>query len=262
MREHRSTLLLATPTFLLAYLRRAKREDFATLRLVITGAEKLKAKVADAFEEQFGIRPLEGYGATELAPVITLSLPDVEMDGVRQPGSKDGSVGHPIPGVVIKVVDPESGAELKPGEAGLMLVQGPQRHARLPGPAGARPPRSSGTAGTSPATSASWTRTASSASPTASRRFSKIGGEMVPHGAVEDELHGRLGQAGVVAVTAVPDEKKGERLVVVLRPGGHGRRDPPAPPGGERPAQPLEAGAGLLRRGGRPCRSSAPASWT
>lgn len=123
--ENKTTILLATPTFLLAYLRRAKREDFASLRLVITGAEKLKAKVADFFEERFGIRPMEGYGTTELAPVIALSLPDVEVDGVRQHGSKVGSVGHPIPGVVIKVVDPESGADLKAGEAGLILVKGP-----------------------------------------------------------------------------------------------------------------------------------------
>src|SRR5512144_1600562 len=49
VREQRSTLLLATPTFLLAYLRRAKREDFASLRLVVTGAEKLKGRVADTF---------------------------------------------------------------------------------------------------------------------------------------------------------------------------------------------------------------------
>ena len=60
VREHKSTILLATPTFLLAYLRRVKREDFATLRLVVTGAEKLKSKVADSFQEKFGIRPMEG----------------------------------------------------------------------------------------------------------------------------------------------------------------------------------------------------------
>ena len=141
VREHRSTLLLATPTFLLAYLRRAKKEDFATLRLVITGAEKLKAKVADAFQEKFGIRPLEGYGATELSPVITLSLPDVEIDGVRQHGSKEGSVGHPDP----RRGDPRGrpGERRAPetGRAGADPGQGAQRHARLPGAAPTRPPR-------------------------------------------------------------------------------------------------------------------------
>ena len=214
VREHTSTILLATPTFLLAYLRRAKREDFASLRLVITGAEKLKAKVADSFEDRFGVRPMEGYGATELAPVITLSLPDVEVDGVRQHGSKVGSVGHPVPGVVIKVVDPESGAELKAGEPGLMLVKGPNVMLGYLG----RPDK------TAEAIRDGWYVTGDIGVldddgfiriTDRLSRFSKIGGEMVPHGVVEDELHGRLGQTGVVAVTAVPDEKKGERLVVI-----------------------------------------------
>jgi len=214
VREHRSTLLLATPTFLLAYLRRAKREDFASLRLVITGAEKLKSKVADSFEERFGVRPMEGYGATELAPVITLSLPDVEVGGVRQYGAKEGSVGHPIPGVVIRVVDPESGAELKPGQAGLMLVRGPNVMLGYLG----RPDK------TAEAIRDGWYVTGDIGIldddgfiriTDRLSRFSKIGGEMVPHGVVEDELHSRLGQVGVVAVTAVPDEKKGEKLVVL-----------------------------------------------
>jgi len=214
VREHKSTLLLATPTFLLAYLRRAKREDFASLRLVITGAEKLKPKVADSFEERFGVRPMEGYGATELAPVITLSLPDVEVGGIRQHGSKDGSVGHPIPGVVIKVVDPDNGAELKPGEAGLMLVKGPNVMLGYLG----QPDK------TAEAIHDGWYITGDIGVldndgfiriTDRLSRFSKIGGEMVPHGVVEDELHNHLGQSGVVAVTAVPDEKKGERLVVL-----------------------------------------------
>jgi acyl-[acyl-carrier-protein]-phospholipid O-acyltransferase/long-chain-fatty-acid--[acyl-carrier-protein] ligase len=214
VREERSTLLLATPTFLLAYLRRAKREDFASLRLVITGAEKLKSKVADSFEERFGVRPMEGYGATELAPVITLSLPDVEVGGVRQYGAKEGSVGHPIPGVVIRVVDPESGAELKPGQAGLMLVRGPNVMLGYLG----RPDK------TAEAIRDGWYVTGDIGIldddgfiriTDRLSRFSKIGGEMVPHGVVEDELHNRLGQTGVVAVTAVPDEKKGEKLVVL-----------------------------------------------
>jgi len=125
VREHKSTLLLATPTFLRTYLRRASREDFATLRLVVTGTAKLSNKLADSFEARFGVRPMEGYGATELAPVITLSVPDVVVGGVRQHGAKAGSVGHPIPGVAIRVVDPHSGAALKPGETGQILVRGP-----------------------------------------------------------------------------------------------------------------------------------------
>ncbi len=141
VREQRSTLLLATPTFLLAYLRRAKNEDFATLRLVITGAEKLKTKLADAFEEKFGIRPLEGYGATELSPVITLS-PARCGDRRRAPARFAGRQRRPS--------DPRRGrqggrsGELRrsAGRGGRPDAgQGAQRHARLPGPARTRPPR-------------------------------------------------------------------------------------------------------------------------
>ncbi len=218
VREHRSTILLATPTFLLAYLRRAKKDDFTTLRLVVTGAEKLKSKVADSFQEKFGLRPLEGYGATELSPVITLSLPDVELGGVRQYGSKEGSVGHPIPGVAIRVVDPDSGAILKPGQPGLLLVRGPNVMLGYLG-------RSDKTA---EAVKDGWYVTGDIGVMDDDgfiritdrlSRFSKIGGEMVPHGVVEDELHGRIGQNQVLAVTAVPDEKKGERLVVIYTKG-------------------------------------------
>ena len=133
VREHRSTLLLATPTFLLAYLRRAKPEDFSSLRLVITGAEKLKTKVADSFEERFGIRPMEGYGATELSPVITLNLPDVEIDGVRQHGAKEGSVGHPVPGVGNPGCRSRERQAPETWEAGADPGKRPQRDARLPG---------------------------------------------------------------------------------------------------------------------------------
>jgi acyl-[acyl-carrier-protein]-phospholipid O-acyltransferase/long-chain-fatty-acid--[acyl-carrier-protein] ligase len=214
VREERSTLLLATPTFLLAYLRRAKREDFASLRLVITGAEKLKGKVAEAFRERFGLRPLEGYGATELSPVITLSLPDVVIDGVAQQGAKEGSVGHPIPGVAIRVVDPETWEVLKPGESGLILVKGPNVMVGYLN----RPDKteevlrngwySTGDIGVMDEDG--FIRITDRLS-----RFSKIGGEMVPHGVIEDELHSLLNQSQVVAVTSVPDEKKGERIVVV-----------------------------------------------
>ena len=105
VRENRSTMLFATPTFLLLYLRKATREDFASLKYVVVGAEKLKERLAAAFEERFGIRPLEGYGATELSPVATLSLPHVNAGGVSQKGWKEGCVGLPLPGVAVKIVD-------------------------------------------------------------------------------------------------------------------------------------------------------------
>jgi len=214
VREHRSTLLLATPTFLMAYLRRAKPEDFATLRLVMTGAEKLKDKLADSFEKKFGTRPLEGYGATELSPVISLSVPDVEIDGVRQSGSREGSVGLPVPGVAVKIVDPDNFAPLGENETGLILVKGPNLMLGYLGR----------TDKTAEVMRDDWYVTGDIGRLDRSgflhitdrlARFSKIGGEMIPHGAIEDALHGALGRTGVLAVTSVPDEKRGEKLVVV-----------------------------------------------
>lgn len=217
VRERRSTLLIATPTFLMAYLRRARSEDFASLRLVITGAEKLKPELADSFQEKFGIRPMEGYGATELSPVISLSLPDVEVDGVRQAGFREGSVGLPVPGVVVKIVEPETFEPVAEGVTGLILVTGPNVMLGYLG----KPEKTAGvirdgwyvTGDLGYLDDHGFLHTTDRLS-----RFSKIAGEMVPHGAAEDALHARLGRAGLVAVTGVPDEKRGEKLVVVYTP--------------------------------------------
>jgi acyl-[acyl-carrier-protein]-phospholipid O-acyltransferase/long-chain-fatty-acid--[acyl-carrier-protein] ligase len=199
----------------MAYLRRAKAEDFRSLRLVMTGAEKLKAKLADTFKERFGIRPLEGYGATELSPLISLSLPDVEIDGVRQTGSVEGSVGLPVPGVVVKIVDPDSGSTLPEGASGLIMVKGPNLMLGYLGK----------TEKTAEVIRDGWYATGDIGRldelgflhiTDRLARFSKIAGEMVPHGAVEDALNAALGSTGLVAVTGVPDEKRGEKLAVVF----------------------------------------------
>ncbi|MEJ2200525.1 MAG: acyl-[ACP]--phospholipid O-acyltransferase [Desulfuromonadaceae bacterium] len=215
VRKHRSTLLLTTPTFLASYLRRAKAEDFASLRLVVTGAEKLKSRLAEAFAEKFGLRPLEGYGATELAPLITLSLPDLEQGDVKQPGYKTGSVGRPIPGVVLRVVDPETHQPLPTGENGLLLVKGPNLMSGYLH----RPDK------TAEAIMDGWYVTGDIGRIDRDgflhitdrlARFSKIGGEMVPHIKVEEVFYRELGLTGnVLAVTAIPDDRKGEKLVVI-----------------------------------------------
>jgi acyl-[acyl-carrier-protein]-phospholipid O-acyltransferase/long-chain-fatty-acid--[acyl-carrier-protein] ligase len=218
VRESRSTILPATPTFLLSYLRRAKPEDFKTLRLVMVGAEKLQERLAEAFHDKFGLWPLEGYGATELAPVATVSVPDVEVDGVRQVGSRPGRVGHPIPGVAVRIVDPDTGAVLPQGEQGLLLVKGPNVMLGYWN----RPDK------TAEVLRDGWYVTGDIASLDPDgfvaitdrlSRFSKIGGEMVPHLAVEEVLQKGLGRTdAVVAVASVPDEKRGERLVVLHTP--------------------------------------------
>ncbi len=216
--EHRLTLFLATPTFLLTYIRRAKKEDFASLRIVVAGAEKLKKRTADAFEERFGIRPREGYGTTELSPVAAVNVPDVEIGGVRQVGTKEDSIGHPIPGCAVKVVD-ISGERLMPvGEQGVVMIKGPNvMMGYLNNPEKTAEVLKDG-----------WYNTGDVGRMDEDgfvfltdrlSRFSKIGGEMVPHMAVEDKFHHALKTASqVVFVSSAPDEKKGEQLIVFFTP--------------------------------------------
>jgi acyl-[acyl-carrier-protein]-phospholipid O-acyltransferase/long-chain-fatty-acid--[acyl-carrier-protein] ligase len=215
VREERSTILLATPTFLLAYIRKASAEDFSTLRIVVTGAEKLKERVAASFEKKFGTRPLEGYGATELSPVVSLNIPDVVDGDLDQVGTKSGSIGHPIPGVALKIVDIDSGADLAWGEKGVVLVKGPNVMMGY-----LNQPQK-----TAEVLKAGWYNTGDVGKMDEDgfvvlvdriSRFSKIGGEMVPHLAIEEKLHECAGATEqVLVVTSIPDEKKGEKIMVL-----------------------------------------------
>ena len=218
VRAHRSTFLLATPTFLASYLRKAEPEDFASLRFVVTGAEKLKPALADAFSAKFGITPLEGYGATELSPVAAINLPDVRIGAVRQRGSKPESVGRPLPGMAVRIVHPETGTDLPPGEEGMILFKGPNvMLGYLNHPEKTAEVIRDGwyvTGDIGRLDDQGFVHVTGRLS-----RFSKIGGEMVPHGAVEEVLLAGLGLTEqVVAVTAIEDERKGERLVVLYTP--------------------------------------------
>src|SRR5690606_37662026 len=120
-----ATLLLATPTFLRTYIRKVKTEQFRSLRIVVVGAEKLSEAVAKPFAKKFALTPLEGYGATELSPVASINVPDLLRHGIKQIGTKFGTVGHPIPGVSIRIVNPDTFAEVEHKQEGLLLVRGP-----------------------------------------------------------------------------------------------------------------------------------------
>ena len=209
------TFLLATPTFLQLYLRGCSPEDFGSLRVVMTGAEKLPDRLAAAFEEEFGIRPLEGYGCTECAPAVAVNTYDFRSAGFRQVGAKRGKIGHPMPGVSVRIVDPESFAPLGIGQPGLLLVRGPNIMQGYLG----QPEK------TAEVLRDGWYVTGDIAASDEDgflqitdrlSRFSKIGGEMVPHIKVEEKLHELAGMTEqTFVVTGVPDEKKGERLVAL-----------------------------------------------
>ena len=91
--RYRVTVLLATPTFLQLYMRRCTPAQFGSIRLVLAGAEKLPESMALAFEDTFGIRPMEGYGLTECSPVVAVNTFDWREPGFFQPGSRRGYVG-------------------------------------------------------------------------------------------------------------------------------------------------------------------------
>jgi acyl-[acyl-carrier-protein]-phospholipid O-acyltransferase / long-chain-fatty-acid--[acyl-carrier-protein] ligase len=229
VRDFNVTFLLATPTLLQIYMRSCTPEQFGGLRIVLTGAEKLPARLASAFEEQFGIHPLEGYGCTECAPVVAVNTPDFRSVGYRQVGAKRGKIGLPLPGVSVCIVDPETRMSVLPGQPGLMLVQGPnvmQGYLGLPAKTsevlvsdsydGILSVRQTGN---------KWYVTGDIASIDEDgflqitdrlSRFSKIGGEMVSHGKIEELLHEAADATEqAFVVTGVEDERKGEQLVVL-----------------------------------------------
>ncbi len=218
VREHEVTVMLATATFLQIYLRGTAPEDFGSLKLIVTGAEKLPERLAAAFEERFGLRPFEGYGCTECAPAVAVNSWDYRAAGFYQVGGKHGKIGQPVPGMCVRIAEadnPWSGKVLPPGESGMLLVRGPNIMLGYLG----QPEK------TAEVLRDGWYCTGDIARLDADgflqitgrlNRFSKIGGEMVPHLKVEEQLQELAGVAGVAfVVIGVPDEKKGERLVVL-----------------------------------------------
>jgi len=219
--KHGATILLGTPTFLLAWMRRVEPEKFKTLRYAVVGAEKLRDEVAEAFAEKYGPVPLEGYGATELSPVASVNIPDIDWPGVKQTGTKIGTVGLPLPGVFVKVVDPDTGRELGPDQPGLLLVKGPNvMQGYLGDEEKTRAVIRDGyyvTGDIAKIDEDGFVTLTDRLS-----RFSKVGGEMVPHIKVEESLQDALGELDPAFVVAgVPDDKRGERLVVLYK----GERD-------------------------------------
>ena len=232
--DFRVTFLASTPTFLQIYMRSCTPEQFGGLRVAMTGAEKLPDRLATAFEERFGIRPLEGYGCTECAPVVAVNTLDFRSAGYRQIGAKRGKIGHPLPGVSVRIVDPATLTPVPLGQPGLMLVQGPnvmQGYLGLPEKTSeVLVSYSADGVSSSPSTANRWYVTGDIAAidddgflqiTDRLSRFSKIGGEMVPHGKIEEKLHEAAGATEqTFVVTGVKDEKKGEQLIVLHKLSG------------------------------------------
>ena len=220
--KYRATMLISTPTFCSAYVRKCKPEQFANLRYAMVGAEKLREPVAAAFKEKFGLALLEGYGCTEMAPIVAVNRPDVTSEAGLQRGTRVGTVGHPLPGVAAKIVDANTGEGPIFDREGLLLVSGPNRMVGYLGE----------DAKTRDVVRDGWYVTGDIAAIDEDgfiritdrlSRFSKIGGEMVPHMKVEDQINDILAEPHQSVVTSVPDDVRGERLVVLFT-------DPDLPP--------------------------------
>jgi acyl-[acyl-carrier-protein]-phospholipid O-acyltransferase/long-chain-fatty-acid--[acyl-carrier-protein] ligase len=217
-RKHRCTIFLSTPTFLRSFLKRCEPGDFSSLRLLMCGAEKLAMSVAEEFKKKFGVQPYEGYGCTELAPAAAANVPDFEKRNIRQIAHKPGTIGLPLPGQAARIIHRETHQPLPPGEEGLLLFYGANVM--------------KGYLGRDDLTRSKildgWYITGDLARMDEDgfititgreERFAKIGGEMVPLEKVEEELHAILNtNERLCAVTAIPDVRKGERIVVLHLP--------------------------------------------
>jgi acyl-[acyl-carrier-protein]-phospholipid O-acyltransferase/long-chain-fatty-acid--[acyl-carrier-protein] ligase len=219
--RYKLTLLLATPTFLRGYLRKVEPDKLRSLRLVITGAEKLPLELAKNFEERFNQRVFEGYGLTETSPVVSVNLPEPQptKPGEQvQPSSRLGSVGKMAPGIAAEIREPETDRKLSLHETGMLWLRGvnifegylhdPER--------------------TGDVLQGGWLKTGDLGRFDEDgflyiegrlSRFSKIGGEMVPHEAIESKIVDLLGLSGrderPIAIMGVQDEAKGEALVLL-----------------------------------------------
>jgi acyl-[acyl-carrier-protein]-phospholipid O-acyltransferase / long-chain-fatty-acid--[acyl-carrier-protein] ligase len=177
----------------------------------------LPVKLQDEFREKFGILPFEGYGCTELSPVVSTNLPDIQFDGEVQERNHRGTVGQPILGVCVKSFTTDDARTPLPiGEEGVLCVKGPNVMAGyLHQPEKTADVIRDGWYNTGDVGNVEpdgFVRITGRVS-----RFAKIAGEMVPLERLDDEMQEILATGGdrVLAVAAVPDEKRGERLIVL-----------------------------------------------
>jgi acyl-[acyl-carrier-protein]-phospholipid O-acyltransferase / long-chain-fatty-acid--[acyl-carrier-protein] ligase len=221
--RHKLQLLITTPTFLRAFLRKAKPEQLKSLKMVVTGAEKLPLDLLKEFEAKFGIQVSEGYGMTEASPVVACNLFDeppskMNPDGVL--GRRIGSVGRMVPGLSAKIRDPETNADLGIFQSGMLWLRG----------ANVFDGYFKETDQTTAVLKDGWYKTGDVGRLDEDgflfiegrmSRFSKIAGEMVPHLTIEQritealDLHPAAGEGPAIAVMGVPDEKRGESLVLL-----------------------------------------------
>jgi acyl-[acyl-carrier-protein]-phospholipid O-acyltransferase/long-chain-fatty-acid--[acyl-carrier-protein] ligase len=219
--RHRITVMMATATFLRGYLRKATREQFRSVRLLIVGAEKLPLDLAGTFHERLGPIVYEGYGLTETSPVVSVNLPEPQARNARdevQPSSRAGSVGKLAPGIAAEIRDPETDGKLSLHDSGMLWLRGTNIFE------GYLNDRER----TAEVLQDDWFKTGDIGRFDEDgflfiegrlSRFSKIGGEMVPHESVEHKIVAALElheeSERTIALVGVQDAAKGEALILL-----------------------------------------------
>lgn len=221
IREEEVSVMIGAPTFLRPLLKKAESADLRSLDLLVSGAERLPLELHEAFAKQFNIEIMQGYGLTETTPVANVNQPDPPRITDRaeyQPGKCLGSVGRMMPGLTARIVDPDTFAERPLTEVGMLLFRG----------ANVFNGYLKDEEKTKAALRDGWFVTGDLARFDEAgflyiegrlSRFSKIGGEMVPHGTIEQKTADSFGwdqvEGPVVVVVGIPDPAKGEALVLL-----------------------------------------------
>ena len=221
IRDEKATVLLGAPTFVRPILKRAHPSELASLDLVVTGAERLPEDLARGFMETFHLDILQGYGLTETTPATNINQPHppvVVSTNEPQVGKRAGSVGRMMPGMTARIVDPDTGGERALTDTGIVLFRGANVfEGYLNDPDKTRSAFRDG-----------WFVTGDLGRfdndgflfiEGRLSRFSKIGGEMVPHGTVEQMILQAYGwesnEAPTILVVGLPDATRGEALVLL-----------------------------------------------
>lgn len=203
IKDDKPNFLIGTPFFLMSYERFADPGDFASLELVVAGADKTPDWLFDTFKRNHGIEIIEGYGATETSPVVSVNPPEA----IRR-----GSIGKPLPGVEVKIIDLETGKELPAGREGKLLVKGDNVMKGYFGDIEETTLKienhwyETGDMGLIDEDGYIWHKGRL-------KRFVKIGGEMVSLVLVEAEMEKILSEGIECCVVDIPDRKKGATIV-------------------------------------------------
>ncbi len=220
--QYHATLLFGTSTFFRIYAKNKKLlpHMFESIRFVVGGAEKVSDDVRNSFKQKFGLEIYEAYGATEATPGISANIPDVlnTKYWTLQIGHKKGTVGMPLPGSSVKIVDPDTYEELPMGEEGMIIVGGTQVMKGYLGD----PQKTNEVI--IEKDGIRWYVTGDKGRLTKDgfltivdrySRFAKIAGEMISLGAVEEAIRKIIPEDVDIVAANAPDSKKGEKVILL-----------------------------------------------